>query len=76
MKPKTEKTNKHGSYSNWDDIQAAGESICGAYLTYEELNVLTANNHILTVEFSLTIGFDIPLKLQVFNLFPNCVFGD
>jgi hypothetical protein len=76
MKPQTEKSNKHGSYTLWEHVQAADESMCGVYLTYEELNVLTANSHTLRIGFPLTIGFDMLLKLQAFNLFPNCVFGD
>jgi hypothetical protein len=75
VKPKTEKENKHGLYTIWDDVQKTDTPICGVYLTYEELSVLTANNHTITVAFPLTVGFDMLLKLQGFSLFPNCVFG-
>jgi hypothetical protein len=76
MKPHTEKSNKHGLYSLWEDIEKADESMCGVYLTYEELSILTANNHTIRIGFPLTIGFDMLLKLQSFDMFPNCAFGD
>jgi hypothetical protein len=55
MKPQTEKSNKHGSYTDWKDVQKADESICGVYLTYEELDVLTANSRTLKIGFPLTV---------------------
>jgi hypothetical protein len=33
MKPMIEKSNKHGSYSLWEDVQKADEGVCGVYLT-------------------------------------------
>jgi hypothetical protein len=77
MKPQTEKSNKHGSYSLWEDVAAADESVCGIYLTYEQLKEqLTVDNKILHFKFPVTIGFDMLLPLQGFNLFPNSLFGD
>ncbi|GHU24399.1 hypothetical protein FACS189472_17380 [Alphaproteobacteria bacterium] len=37
MKPQIEKSNKHGSYSLWEDVVKGDESVCGIYLTYAEL---------------------------------------
>ncbi|GHU18474.1 hypothetical protein FACS189472_06850 [Alphaproteobacteria bacterium] len=77
MKPQIEKSNKDGSYSLWDDVVKGDESVCGVYLTYAELRTqLTAENHRIHVQFPVTIGFDMLLPLQGFNLFPNALFGD
>ncbi|GHU19202.1 hypothetical protein FACS189472_08640 [Alphaproteobacteria bacterium] len=76
MKPQTEEGNKHGSYSLWDDAVKGDESICGIYLTYEELSALTVDNNKIRVQFPVTIGFDMLLPLQGFNLSLNALFGD
>ncbi|GHU18849.1 hypothetical protein FACS189472_07770 [Alphaproteobacteria bacterium] len=77
MKPQIEKSNKHGSYSLWEDVVKGDESVCGVYFTYAELKKqLTADNHRIRVQFPVTIGFDMLLPLQGFNLFPNALFGD
>jgi hypothetical protein len=47
------------------------------YLTYDFLaSQLTADNKKIHIQFPVTIGFDMLLPLQAFNLFPNCIFGD
>jgi hypothetical protein len=77
MKPQIEKSNKHGSYSLWEDVARGDESVCGIYITYHDLQAqLNATNNILHVTFPVTIGFDMLLPLQAFNLFPNCFFGN
>ncbi|GHU19232.1 hypothetical protein FACS189472_08720 [Alphaproteobacteria bacterium] len=77
MKPQIEKSNKHGSYSLWEDVVKGDESVCGVFLTYAQLRTqLTADNHRLHIQFPVTIGFDMLLPLQGFNLFPNALFGD
>lgn len=77
MKPQIEKSNKHGSYSLWEDVVKGDESVCGIYLTYTELRAqLTAENHRIHIQFPVTIGLDMLLPLQGFNLFPNALFGD
>jgi hypothetical protein len=77
MKPQHEKSNKHGSYSLWEDVVKGDESVCGIYLSYEQLAAqLTPTNDILRITFPVTIGFDMLLPLQGFNLFPNSLFGD
>jgi hypothetical protein len=77
VKPHTEKSNKRGSYSLWEDVVKADESVCGVYLTYEYLaSQLSPTNNQIKVTFPVTIGFDMLLPLQGFNLFPNCIFGD
>jgi hypothetical protein len=77
MKPQIEKSNKHGSYSLWEDVSKADESVCGVYVTYQELKEqLTADNHRIHIQFPVTIGFDMLLPLQGFNMFPNSLFGD
>jgi hypothetical protein len=66
MKGEFEKENKHGSYSLHEAVLRADESICGVYLTYAQL----------AEQLSVTIGFDMLLPLQGFNLYPNGIFGD
>ncbi|MDR0831400.1 MAG: hypothetical protein LBM99_00710, partial [Bacillales bacterium] len=57
MKPQSEKANKHGSYSLWEDVERADESVCGVYLSYEQLAAqLTETNNILHVQFPVTVG--------------------
>ncbi|GHU18103.1 hypothetical protein FACS189472_05940 [Alphaproteobacteria bacterium] len=77
MKPQIEKSNKHGSYSLWQDVVKTDESVCGVYISYEEMATqLTGGATRLRVKFPVTIGFDMLLPLQGFNLFPNALFGD
>jgi hypothetical protein len=77
MKGESEKKNKHSSYSLHEEILRADESICGVYLTYEQLAAqLSSTNNRVHVNFPVTIGFDMLLPLQGFNLFPNGLFGD
>jgi hypothetical protein len=77
MKPAIEKANKHGSYSEWDAVQKADESICGIYITYQDLiTQIRNNNGKVKINFDITIGFDMFIPTQGFNLFPNCIFGD
>jgi hypothetical protein len=77
MKPAIEKANKHGSYSEWDNVQKADESVCGVYITYQDLiTQIRGNGGKVKVNFDVTIGFDMFVPTQGFNLFPNCLFGD
>jgi hypothetical protein len=76
MKPMIEKSNKHGSYSLWEDVQKADESVCGVYLTYSYLrSQLSGDNKKVKISFPVTIGFDMLLPLPGFNFFPNSIFG-
>jgi hypothetical protein len=77
MKPQIEKKNKKGSYSLYEDVIRADPGVCGVYLTYQQLiEALTADSHRIHIKFPVTIGFDMLLPLQGFNLFPNSIFGD
>jgi hypothetical protein len=72
MKPHIEKDNKHGSYSLWENVIKGDESMCGIYLTYAQLREqLTGDSKRLHICFPVTIGFDMLLPLQGFNLFTN-----
>jgi hypothetical protein len=77
MKPQIEKSNKPSSYSLWEDVVCADEGVCGIYVTYQQLvESLTPDSHRLHIKWPVTIGFDMLLPLQGFNMFPNCLFGD
>ncbi|GHU21078.1 hypothetical protein FACS189472_13460 [Alphaproteobacteria bacterium] len=78
MKPEIEKQNKSSSYSLWENVIKADESVCGTYVDYNRLiqHLNATGNNIIHIEFPVTIGFDMLLPLQSFNFFPNCLFGD
>jgi hypothetical protein len=77
MKGESEKKNKHSSYSLHEEVLCNDESVCGVYLTYAQLaEQLSTTNNKVHVQFPVTIGFDMLLPLQGFNLFPNGIFGD
>ncbi|GHU18302.1 hypothetical protein FACS189472_06420 [Alphaproteobacteria bacterium] len=64
MKPQIEKSNKHRSYSLWQDVEKADESVCGICVSYYELRQqLSADNHRVHIQFPVTIGGDMLLPL-------------
>jgi hypothetical protein len=58
-------------------VQKGDESVCGIYITYQDLiTQINANGGKVKINFDITIGFDMFVPTQGFNLFPNCIFGD